>query len=42
MSLGLQGMRERVRSFHGELKIKGVQGHGTTVIASIPLDIRRE
>jgi PAS domain S-box-containing protein len=35
-SLGLMGMRERARALDGELTVKGVPGHGTTVTASIP------
>jgi signal transduction histidine kinase len=36
-SLGLLGMRERVRSFSGELLIHGLPGQGTTVRVTIPL-----
>jgi signal transduction histidine kinase len=36
-SLGLVGMRERVRLFSGELDIQGTPGEGTTVLVRIPL-----
>jgi PAS domain S-box-containing protein len=36
-SLGLIGMRERLRPWQGELKIEGRPGEGTTVIVSVPL-----
>jgi signal transduction histidine kinase len=36
-SLGLLGMRERVRRLRGELKISGVPGLGTTLTAWVPL-----
>lgn len=35
-SLGLLGMRERVRQFNGDVVISGVAGEGTTITASIP------
>jgi signal transduction histidine kinase len=41
-SLGLLGIRERVRSLRGELKIKGIPALGTTVIVSIPLDTKEK
>jgi signal transduction histidine kinase len=36
-SLGLLGMRERVRQLNGQLDIHGAPGRGTTVIARLPL-----
>jgi len=36
-SLGLMGMRERLLHWNGEVKIRGVNGKGTTVTAIIPL-----
>jgi signal transduction histidine kinase len=36
-SLGLLGMRERVRLLAGELSIDGAPGQGTTVLVRIPL-----
>jgi len=36
-SLGLIGMRERARTFGGELAVLGVPGSGTTVAISIPI-----
>jgi PAS domain S-box-containing protein len=36
-SLGLVGMRERVRLLAGELRIEGREGEGTTVEVSVPL-----
>lgn len=38
MSLGIVGMRERLRPWRGTLTIKGKKGEGTTVTADIPLD----
>ena len=35
-SLGLMGMRERVRPLGGELEIAGTAGKGTTVRVSVP------
>jgi PAS domain S-box-containing protein len=35
-SFGLMGMRERVRALHGEVRISGRAGEGTTVEASLP------
>mgnify|MGYP006282817387 CR=1 FL=1 len=35
-SLGIVGMRERIRPLGGTLEIHGVPGKGTTVIASVP------
>ena len=41
-SLGLLGMKERA-SFHGgEVKIQGIQGKGTTLTVSIPLERKGE
>jgi len=37
-SFGLIGMRERVHSFRGDLRISGTPDKGTTVKMSIPLD----
>jgi PAS domain S-box-containing protein len=36
-SLGLSSMRERVRSLGGELDIESTPGHGTTVLAWVPI-----
>jgi PAS domain S-box-containing protein len=35
-SLGLLGMRERARALGGDVRIRGVPGHGTSVILSLP------
>jgi signal transduction histidine kinase len=35
-SLGLAGMRERVRAFAGETVIDSTPGRGTTVVVKIP------
>lgn len=37
-SLGLLGMRERLLTWNGELKIRGIKGRGTTVTAIVPLE----
>jgi PAS domain S-box-containing protein len=37
-SMGLQGIRERVESAHGEVSIKGEKGSGTTITVTIPTD----
>ncbi|MBW1936623.1 MAG: PAS domain S-box protein [Deltaproteobacteria bacterium] len=37
-SLGLMGMRERIRPFGGELKIESVPKKGTTLSIALPLD----
>ena len=37
-SLGLIGMRERIKARHGTLKIEGVPSQGTTVSVIIPLE----
>jgi PAS domain S-box-containing protein len=36
-SLGLLGMRERVRALAGELEIEGAPGQGTSVLVRVPL-----
>jgi signal transduction histidine kinase len=36
-SLGLASMRERVRLLEGELDIESAPGHGTTILAWVPL-----
>ena len=36
-SMGLEGIRERVKSAHGEVSIKGKKGSGTTIRVKIPL-----
>jgi len=43
-SLGLIGMRERVRLFSGELDIRGIPDQGTTVVVKIldTLDTTRQ
>jgi len=41
-SLGLVGMRERVRLFSGDLDIQGTPGEGTTVLVRIPLQSYKE
>jgi len=40
-SMGLEGIRERVKSAHGEVSIKGEKGSGTTIIVTIPIKKRR-
>jgi PAS domain S-box-containing protein len=37
-SLGLIGMRERVRPWRGRVKIRGVQNKGTILVVSMPLE----
>jgi len=37
-SFGLMGIRERAKSWGGEVKIKGVDGEGTTVTLRIPIE----
>ena len=37
-SLGLLGMRERVKALDGSFDIQGAQGGGTIVTVSIPLN----
>ncbi|MDX2044172.1 MAG: two-component regulator propeller domain-containing protein [Acidobacteriota bacterium] len=41
-SIGLLGMRERAHIFGGEVKVSGLPGRGTTVIATIPIDHKSE
>ena len=41
-SLGLIGMRERVRLLGGELAISGVPGKGTTATVRVPLGAKEE
>jgi len=36
-SLGLVGMQERALLLHGEVRIEGIPGSGTTMILRIPL-----
>jgi signal transduction histidine kinase len=36
-SLGLASMRERVQLLGGELEIESAPGHGTTVLAWVPM-----
>ena len=36
-SLGIIGIKERVRAVNGRVSIKGVKGIGTTIIIDIPL-----
>ena len=36
-SLGLVGIRERAQAFEGKIKINGIPGKGTTVVAQIPI-----
>jgi signal transduction histidine kinase len=37
-SLGLASMRERVRLLDGELDVESAPGHGTTIVAWVPLE----
>jgi len=37
-SLGLTSMRERVHLLGGELNLESAPGHGTTVVAWVPLE----
>lgn len=37
-SLGLIGMRERLRPFQGEIQIKGIPDKGTTLTINLPID----
>ncbi len=41
-SMGLEGIRERVKSAHGEVIIKGEEGAGTTIKVKIPLKSRKK
>jgi signal transduction histidine kinase len=36
-SIGITGIKERVRSAHGKVKFKGVKDSGTSILVSIPL-----
>lgn len=40
LGVGLQGMRERIRQFGGDLQLRS-EDHGLMVIAAIPLPSRR-
>lgn len=40
-SLGLLGIRERARSWSGDVVITGIAGRGTTVVVTMPLPPRR-
>jgi signal transduction histidine kinase len=37
-SLGLMGMRERVRQLSGEFAIESEPGAGTTIVVRVPVD----
>lgn len=37
-SFGLLGIRERIRLWNGDFKLLSVQGKGTTVQVSLPVD----
>jgi signal transduction histidine kinase len=39
--MGIQGIRERVKSAHGKVSIKGEKGSGTTIRVSIPFRKRK-
>ena len=41
-SLGIMGMRERAKIFGGDFIIKGVDGKGTTVTLTIPIQKKKE
>jgi two-component system sensor histidine kinase UhpB len=41
-SIGLIGLRERVRLCNGSIKISGAPGQGTSISVSIPLDVEME
>jgi len=41
-SLGLIGMRERIRPFNGELKLYASENEGTTLSVSFPVDMHQE
>jgi PAS domain S-box-containing protein len=41
-SLGLVGMRERVRPWNGRITITGRKNHGTTVLVEIPVDAAQQ
>jgi len=38
--LGLISMRERVRLVNGEFSIQSKPGHGTTIVARVPLEAK--
>ncbi|MEA2499510.1 MAG: hypothetical protein QOH26_1915 [Actinomycetota bacterium] len=38
---GLQNMRDRIAAVGGELRIESSAGHGTTIVGSIPVGLRR-
>ena len=41
-SLGLMGMRERLRPFGGKLEISGIPEKGTALTVTLPLEKRRK
>ena len=41
-AFGIIGMEERVRHLGGEIKIKGIEGKGTTVTVRIPLEFEEK
>jgi two-component system sensor histidine kinase UhpB len=41
-SLGLMGMRERIRPFGGELQITGIPRKGTTLSVTLPLETKQK
>lgn len=38
LGVGIAGMRERVKQFHGTLEIESTSGHGTTVRVILPIE----
>jgi len=40
-SLGIMGMRERIRAFEGRLTVSGRPGQGTTVMVRLPTAVDR-